>query len=142
MRAFLTGATGHIGSVVADRLRAAGHRLTGLARSDAAAPRLKSAGISPVRGDFSDPTSVGAGARSADAVISMATTYDPSADGPAIDAILDALAGSNKPFVYNSGIWSGAGGRTVGWRLAQAREKLGAYADALVLDQQASGRRA
>jgi nucleoside-diphosphate-sugar epimerase len=27
-------------------------------------------------------------------------------DGPAIDAILDALAGSDKPFVYTSGIWS------------------------------------
>jgi nucleoside-diphosphate-sugar epimerase len=36
----------------------------------------------------------------------------------------------------------GAGGRTVAWPLEKAREKLGAYADALVLDQQASGRRA
>jgi len=37
---------------------------------------------------------------------------------------------------------AGAGGRTMAWPLEQAREKLGAYADALVLDQQASGRRA
>jgi nucleoside-diphosphate-sugar epimerase len=36
----------------------------------------------------------------------MATTYDPGIDGPAIDAILEALAGSNKPFIYTSGIWS------------------------------------
>lgn len=27
-------------------------------------------------------------------------------DGPAIDAILEALAGTDKPFVYTSGIWS------------------------------------
>jgi nucleoside-diphosphate-sugar epimerase len=106
MQVFLTGATGYIGTAVADRLRAAGHSLSGLARSDAAADRLTAAGIRPVRGDFSDPKSVGSAARSADGVISLATTYNPAVDGPAIDAILDALAGSNKPFVYTSGIWS------------------------------------
>ncbi len=106
MQVFLTGATGYIGTAVADRLRAAGHELTGLARSDAAAARLTTAGIRPVRGDFSDPKSVGSAARSADGVISLATTYNPAVDGPAIDAILDAIAGSDKPFVYTSGIWS------------------------------------
>ena len=106
MQVFLTGATGYIGTAVADRLRAAGHKLTGLARSDVAANRLTAAGIRPVRGDFSDPQSVGSAARSADGVISLATTYNPAVDGPAIDAILDALAGSDKPFVYTSGIWS------------------------------------
>jgi len=106
MQVFLTGATGYIGTAVADRLRAAGHKLTGLARSDAAADRLTAAGIRPVRGDFSDPESVGSAARWADGVISLATTYNPAVDGPAIDAILDALAGSDKPVVYTSGIWS------------------------------------
>lgn len=106
MQVFLTGATGYIGTAVADRLRAAGHKLTGLARSDAAADRLTAAGARPVRGDFSDPKSVGSAARSADGVISLATTYNPAVDGPAIDAILEALAGSDKPFVYTSGIWS------------------------------------
>ena len=106
MQVFLTGATGYIGTAVADRLRAAGHKLTGLARSDTAADRLTAAGIRPVRGDFSDPQSVGSAARSADGVISLATTYNPAVDGPAIDAILEALAGSDKPFVYTSGIWS------------------------------------
>jgi nucleoside-diphosphate-sugar epimerase len=115
MKIFLTGATGYIGSAVADRLRAAGHEVTGLARSDAAASRLKSAGVQPVRGDFSDPASVGSAARAADGVISMATTYDPAVDGPAIDAILEALDSSNKPFVYTSGIWShgDTGGKVV-----------------------------
>ncbi|HEV2084805.1 MAG TPA: NAD-dependent epimerase/dehydratase family protein [Gemmatimonadales bacterium] len=106
MRIFLTGASGYIGTAVAERLRAAGHEVTGLARSDASAAKLKSAGIQPLRGDFSDPKSVGSAAGAADGVISLATTYDPAIDGPAIDAILDALAGSNKPFVYTSGIWS------------------------------------
>ncbi len=106
MQIFLTGATGYIGSAVAERLRAAGHQVTGLARSDAAASKLQPAGIQPIRGDFSNATSVGSAARQADGVISMATTYDPSIDGLAIEAILDALAGSDKPFIYTSGIWS------------------------------------
>ena len=106
MRIFLTGASGYIGTAVGERLRAAGHQVTALARSDASAAKLESAGVQQVRGDFSDPQSVGSAAGSADGVISLATTYDPSVDGPAIDAILDALAGSNKPFVYTSGIWS------------------------------------
>jgi nucleoside-diphosphate-sugar epimerase len=37
---------------------------------------------------------------------------------------------------------AGAGGVTHAWPLEEARQKLGAYADALVLDQRASGRRA
>ncbi len=106
MKVFLTGATGYIGSAVADRLRAAGHEVSALARSDAAADKLRSAGIEPVRGDFTDPRSVGRAAAAADGAISMATTYDASIDGPAIDVMLDALAGTNKPFIYTSGIWS------------------------------------
>jgi nucleoside-diphosphate-sugar epimerase len=106
MNVFLTGATGYIGSAVADRLRAAGHSVTALTRSEASSAKLKTAGVTPIRGDFSDPSSVGSAAAQADGAISMATTYDPSIDGPAIDAILNAFAGSNKPFIYTSGIWS------------------------------------
>jgi hypothetical protein len=115
MNVFLTGATGYIGTAVAERLRSAGHDVTGLARSDTAAGRLRAAGITSVRGDFSDPASVGSAARAADGVISMATTYDPSIDGPAIDVMLEGLAGSNKPFIYTSGIWShgDTGGKVV-----------------------------
>ena len=115
MKVFLTGATGYIGSAVADRLRAAGHEVTGLARSEASAAKLRSAGVHSVRGDFSDPESLGAAARAAEGVISTATTYDPAIDGPALDAMLAALAGSNKPLIYTSGIWShgDTGGRVV-----------------------------
>jgi nucleoside-diphosphate-sugar epimerase len=115
MRVFLTGATGYIGSVVAERLRAAGHEVTGLARNDEAAAKLSQAGFTPARGDFGDPDTVRSAAGAADGVISLATTYDPKIDVPAVDAILDALAGSNKPFIYTSGIWShgDTGGRVV-----------------------------
>ncbi len=47
MRIFVTGATGYIGSAVAERLRAAGHQLTALARSDDSAAKLESAGRQP-----------------------------------------------------------------------------------------------
>jgi nucleoside-diphosphate-sugar epimerase len=115
MRIFLTGASGYIGTAVAERLRAAGHELTALARSDATVAKLESAGIKPIPGDFSDPKRVGSAARAADGVISLATTYDPSIDGPAVDAIVDARAGSNNPFIYTSGIWShgDTGGKVV-----------------------------
>jgi len=91
MKVFLTGATGYIGSAVTERLRAAGHEVGALARSDASAGELAATGIRAVRGDFSDPRSITAAAREADGVISLATTYDPSIDGPAIDTILDAV---------------------------------------------------
>jgi nucleoside-diphosphate-sugar epimerase len=106
MRVFLTGATGYIGSAVAERLRTAGHEVSALARNDAAAAKLNATGIHAVRGDFTDPASLTPAARAADGTISLATTYDPGIDGPAIDALLDALAGSNKPLIYTSGIWS------------------------------------
>ena len=61
MKVFLTGATGYIGTAVAERLRAAGHQLSGLARTDQAAAKLEGAGITPVRGDFTNPAAVGYG---------------------------------------------------------------------------------
>jgi nucleoside-diphosphate-sugar epimerase len=89
--------------------------VSALARTATAAAKLRSAGIEPVPGDFNDLQAVGRAAAAADGAISMATTYDPSIDGPAIDTMLDALAGTNKPFIYTSGIWShgDTGGKVV-----------------------------
>jgi len=115
MQVFLTGATGYIGSAVADALRGAGHEVSGLARSDASAARLTAMGVRPILGDMADPATVVAAAREAEGVISAATTNDPGADTAAIAALLDALRGSGKPFVYTSGIWAygDTGGRVV-----------------------------
>ncbi|MBV9848887.1 MAG: NAD-dependent epimerase/dehydratase family protein [Armatimonadetes bacterium] len=108
MNVFLTGATGYIGSAAAQALREAGHQVTGLARSDEAAQKLQERGLSARRGDLSDSDSLAAGARAADAVIHTASANDatsPRTDPPAITAMLDAVAGTDKPFIYTGGTW-------------------------------------
>jgi nucleoside-diphosphate-sugar epimerase len=108
MHVFLTGASGYIGGAVADALQKAEHTVTGLARSDKSAQELEGRGIRVLRGDLSDTDVIARGAREADGVIHTAATGDantPAADHGAREAIIAALAGSNKPFVYTAGLW-------------------------------------
>lgn len=108
MKVFLTGATGYIGTAVAEALKAAGHSLTGLVRSEESGKKLGRLGITVVQSELTDGEIISTVARTADAVIHMATTNDanfPKADRAVIDAVLAALAGTNKPFIYTSGVW-------------------------------------
>ena len=99
MNIFLTGASGFIGGTVALRLKASGYRMRGLVRSPEKAARLQALGIEPVLGDLSDTALLAQEAKAADAVVNAAS----SDDRPAVDAFLDALAGSGKPFLHTSG---------------------------------------
>ena len=54
MKVFVTGGTGHIGSYIIPDLIAAGHEVTGLARSDASAAAVSALGAKVRRGDISD----------------------------------------------------------------------------------------
>lgn len=110
MRVFVTGATGWIGTAVLKELRGAGHSVLGMAHSDAGADKLKAQGVEVYRGDITDPKSLVEGVRTTDATIHLAFHMDFSdfpkmnqIDRAAIGVMLDAMAGTNKPFVGTSG---------------------------------------
>lgn len=108
MNVFLTGAPGYIGGAIADALLSAGHGVLGLAHSDKSAKVLQERSMSPLRGDLRDPASIIQGARQSDAVIHAATTNSSDmaeADIAAVEAILTALEGTRRPFIYTSGCW-------------------------------------
>src|ERR1700758_2095932 len=99
MHVFVTGASGWIGSATVDELLAAGHQITGLARSDASAAALEAKGVRVRRGDLDDLESIRAGAEAAEAVIHLANKHDfatpvasNTAERAAVQTIGDVLA--------------------------------------------------
>jgi nucleoside-diphosphate-sugar epimerase len=110
MHVFVTGGSGQTGPAVVTELVAAGHTVTGLARSETAATKLGSLGATPHRGSLDDLDSLRRGAEAADGVLHMAyggDFADPDGlvrrDCGAIETLGQALAGSGKPFVSTSG---------------------------------------
>ncbi|RPE36053.1 SDR family oxidoreductase [Kitasatospora cineracea] len=110
MHVFVTGGSGQTGPAVVAELLAAGHTVTALARSDAAAARLEALGAVPHRGSLDDLDSLRRGAGAADGVLHMAYGGDFSdladmarRDRSAIEALGRPLEGSGKPLVVTSG---------------------------------------
>src|ERR1700677_4629570 len=116
MRVFVTGGTGHAGSYIIPELVAAGHGVTGLARSDASAEALSALGATVRRGDLEDLDGLKEAVEDSDGVIHVAHRQDllPSGGMDAVAAAElqimhaygEALAGTGKPVVVSGSIGS------------------------------------
>jgi len=118
MRVFVTGATGWVGSVVVDELLGAGHQVLGLSRSEEKAAGLAAKGADVLRGTLDDLDRLADAAGNADAVIHLAFNHDFSKfaenseqERRAIEAMGEALVGTDKPILYSSGMARLAPGR-------------------------------
>src|SRR5271165_2274536 len=138
MRVFVTGASGWIGSAVIPELIGAGHRVTGLARSEASAAALTAAGVEVRRGTLDDLDVLRSAAAESDGVIHLAFKHEiaftgdfegaADADRRAVEVFGEALAGSDRPLVIASGTLGVAPGRV-------ATERDGHGADPARADQ-------
>jgi nucleoside-diphosphate-sugar epimerase len=116
VRVFVTGGTGHVGSYIIPELIAAGHEVTGLARSDTAATALSALGATVRRGDLEDLDGLKEAAADSDGVIHVAHRQDllptggidavAAAEVPIMLAYGEALAGTGKPLVAAGSIGS------------------------------------
>ena len=116
MRIFVAGGTGHTGSYIIPELIAAGHEVTGLARSDMAAAAVSALGANVRRGDLEDLDGLKEAAADSDGVIHVAQRQDLLPVG-GMDAVAaaelsiklaygEALAGTGKPLVAAGSIGS------------------------------------
>lgn len=118
MNVFITGATGWVGSAVVQQLLDAGHRVTGLARSEDKAGKLRATGASMLLGTLDDLALLREAAGAADAVIHTAFSHDFSKfaqsaeqDARAIETLGSALEGSGRQLIVTSGVALLAPGR-------------------------------
>ena len=111
MHIFITGASGYVGSVVAEKAIEFGHKVTGLARSEASAKKLEKLGVTPLRGELTDTALLSEQAKKSDAVLHLGFVHEfdrpyeelLAIDIAAIKAFGEGLKGTNKALVTTSG---------------------------------------
>lgn len=136
---FITGATGYIGSAVARVFKEHGYEVLALVRSDASVDKVTKSGYTAIRGNLGSHEQIQGTAEKADVVIHAAADYEGNVnqqDKLLVESVIGALKGSNKPFIYTSGIWvlgptDGATEETpenpiklVAWRVGREKEVL------------------
>jgi nucleoside-diphosphate-sugar epimerase len=99
MKVFITGAAGFIGSSIAAGLVKAGHEVVGLVRKPEQLDEVRKIGVTGILGSLTDRELLIAQAQAADAVINAASSDNRAA----VEAFVDALAGSGKVFLHTSG---------------------------------------
>ena len=106
MRVHVTGASGFLGSSVVPRLVDQGHEVTALARSGAAAARVRALGAQPITGDLDDPASLDAAFASsgADALVNLASLGFGHA--PAIVAAAEETGLKRAVFVSTTAVFT------------------------------------
>jgi len=108
MNVLIIGATGYIGTAIDEAVTARGHRVFGVARSQAARQKLTERGTTIVDADAAKPQTLVTPARDVDAVVYAANITDAdnwSVGANALRAIRKGLAGTEKTFIYISGAW-------------------------------------
>lgn len=108
MKVFLTGGTGFIGQAVGEALAEAGHEVSALAHHERAERAFSTRGWEVVPGDLREPGAWVPVAADCDAVIhagNVGGREAGSVDSRVSRALLGALAGSGRRFVYTGGIW-------------------------------------
>ena len=108
MRVALTGATGFIGSHVLAELQGHGHEVTALVRDDTQADVVAARGATPAVVDLYDTPAVVSVLSAADGAIHTASPGDATSadlDSAAVDAAIEAFAGTGKPHLQISGSW-------------------------------------
>src|SRR5690554_5275983 len=111
MRVFVTGGTGWVGSRVVDELLDGGHQVLGLSRSQKGAQSLVAKDADVLCGTLDDLERLAEAAGSADGVIHIAFNHDFSTfaenieqERRAIEAMGEALVGTDKSFLVTSGL--------------------------------------
>lgn len=102
MRTLIIGSGGYIGAACARAMRAAGHEVSGLARSAEAEARLSKDGYGALRGDLTNVEELARGILAFDAVL-----YTPrvtfAEEGESLGSLVKAFEGTGKTFIFTTG---------------------------------------
>jgi nucleoside-diphosphate-sugar epimerase len=108
MKVALTGATGFVGSHILTDLYENGHEVTAIVSDDARAKVVEARGATPAVADLYDQVAVARVLRGVDAAVHTASPGDATSanlDSAMVDAVIEAFAGTGKPYLPISGAW-------------------------------------